>query len=174
MAVPESASSTSPPPDPSPSSKKCSSNPQTPAPIQAKPLLPYIHQVILDPAQKFLLAPDLSADLIHVFTSPPTTHSRNYQLRPTSAFPKVGPRHGVFYQPTDGSNNTYLYIVMETANMVHGYSVTYNPDNTLDFTMIQMLQLPVPRNPSAAEIKLTVGTHHPSLPPSQLIFKLRC
>jgi len=40
--------------------------------------------------------------------------------------------------------------------MVHGYEVTYNSDTTLNFTMIQDFQLPVPQNATAAEIKLTV------------------
>jgi hypothetical protein len=46
---------------------------------------------------------------------------------------------------------------METANMVHGYQVKYNADKTLNFTMIQDLQLPVPTSAAAAEIRLTVS-----------------
>jgi len=41
--------------------------------------------------------------------------------------------------------------------MVHGYQVKYNADKTLNFTMIQDLQLPVPANAAAAEIRLTVS-----------------
>jgi 6-phosphogluconolactonase (cycloisomerase 2 family) len=127
-----------------------------------KTLLPYIHQTIIDPTQTFLLAPDLSADLIHVFSIDSTYILQRMSSQTDISVPKRhGPRHGVFYQPGNGSNATYLYMVMETANIVHGYSVTYNNDKTLNFTIIQYLQLPVPTIAAAAEIKLTV---RPPLP----------
>jgi 6-phosphogluconolactonase (cycloisomerase 2 family) len=126
-------------------------------------VVPYIHQTIIDPTQTFLLAPDLSADLIHIFSLSSSSTLERLSKQSDISVPKGhGPRHGVFYQPGNGSNATYLYVVMETANMVHGYQVNYNADKTLNFTMIQDLQLPVPASAAAAEIRLTVSPFFPN------------
>jgi len=128
-----------------------------PYPNATNPLQPYIHQTLLDPTQEFLFAADLTADIIHVFSITSSNVLQKPSTQPDIIVPTGhGPRHGVFYQPGNGSNATYVYFVMETANMVHGYEVTYNSDTTLNFTMIQDFQLPVPQNATAAEIKLTV------------------
>jgi 6-phosphogluconolactonase (cycloisomerase 2 family) len=125
------------------------------------PTPPYFHQTLLDPTQSFLLAPDLPADIIHVFSITDSYTLQKLSGQADITVPKGhGPRHGVFYQPGGGNNTMYLYVVMETAYMVHGYSVTYNSDGTLSFTMIQDFQLPVPLNSTGAEIKLTVS--HPT------------
>jgi 6-phosphogluconolactonase (cycloisomerase 2 family) len=130
---------------------------------------PYIHQTIIDPTKTFLLTPDLSADLIHVFSiSPSYTIQRLSMQVDLSVKRGHGPRHGIFYQPGHGSNKTYLYVVMETANMVHVYEVFYNANKTLSFNELQDLQLPVPSTAAAAEIRLTVSLlSFPHLPTIQ-------
>jgi 6-phosphogluconolactonase (cycloisomerase 2 family) len=126
-------------------------------------VVPYIHQTIIDPTQAFLLAPDLSGDIIHVFSLSSSYTLDRLPAQTDISVPKGhGPRHGVFYQPGNGGNATYLYVVMETANMVHGYQVSYNADKTLNFTMIQYVQLPVPASAAAAEIRLTVSPFSPN------------
>jgi 6-phosphogluconolactonase (cycloisomerase 2 family) len=115
--------------------------------------------VILDPTKNFLLAPDLSGDLIHVFAIGSEGMLERIPNQQDLSVPKGhGPRHGLFWKPSTNSSTTYLYMAFETANMVHGYSVTYNTDQTLNFTLLQDFPLPVPKGATAAEIKLTVST----------------
>ena len=130
---------------------------------------PYIHQTVIDPTKTFLLAPDLSADLIHVFSISPSYILQRLSTQVDLSVKRGhGPRHGVFYQPGHGSNTTYLYVVMETANMVHGYEIFYNANKTLSFNEIQDLQLRVPSTAAAAEIRLTVSLlSFPPLPTIQ-------
>lgn len=135
-----------------------------PGPNPAKPLLPYIHQTILDPTKKFLLAPDLSGDLIHVFAiGSEGMLERIPTQQDLSVHKGHGPRHGFFWKPAANSSATYLFMVFETANMIHSYSVTYNPDQTLNFTIVQDLPLPIPKSATAAEIKLTVSINLSSI-----------
>jgi 6-phosphogluconolactonase (cycloisomerase 2 family) len=135
-----------------------------------KSLLPYIHQTIINPTQTFLLAPDLSADLIHVFSIDPSYTLQRLSSQIDISVPKrTWSSTWDILSIRNGSNAMYLYMVMETANTVHGYSVSYNNDNTMNFTIIQYLQLPVPTTAAAAEIRLTV---RPSFPKQMKVMTL--
>ncbi|KAL2074652.1 hypothetical protein VTL71DRAFT_8431 [Oculimacula yallundae] len=127
----------------------------------AKPAVPFIHQVVVDPTGKFLLAPDLSADLTHVFgfsledgllTDP-------IGQEPLRVHQGSGPRHLVFYQPDGKTGKTYLYIVLEKKNMLHGSEVVYTEKGTLEFKNVYMSSIfggeELPVGSAAAEIKLT-------------------
>ena len=78
-----------------------------------------------------------------------------------------GPRHLVFYQPDGKTGKTYVYVVMETMNMLHGYEVLYTAKGTLEFKNVYMSTIfggeDLPKGAAAAEIKLTVSI--PILPP---------
>ncbi len=136
------------------------SSPQTDG---AKPKIPLIHQVVLDPTQKFLLAPDLSADFVHVFGL-----DKDGMLvdpagqAPLPVHPNSGPRHLVFYKPSGQSQKTYMYLVLEKANLLHGYEVLYKESGTLDFRNIYMGTVlggdDLPAGAAAAEIRLTVNS----------------
>lgn len=64
---------------------------------------PRPHHAIMDPSGKFLLVPDLGADLVRIYLV-----SDNGRLRFTALIPLVapagsGPRHGAFLVTEDGS-----------------------------------------------------------------------
>jgi len=107
-----------------------------------------------------MLAPDLSGDLVQVLQmSQENTLSEIPGQEPLFVPVGTGPRHGVFYQPGGASNKTYLYLILETANMIHGYNVTYNNNGTLSFDWFYMeYTFPgAPTGSSGAEIQLTVS-----------------
>lgn len=70
---------------------------------------PHPHQVLYDPSGKWVIVPDLGADLIRVFTS--TGEVDQLKMEPGS-----GPRHGVFH---DG----YYYLVSELVSTVTVFKV---------------------------------------------------
>lgn len=137
------------------------------------------HQAIVDPTGRYILVPDLGADLIRVFQTDAATNvilERN-PLRVKSG---SGPRHAVFWSPTgDGtfdrthpqkpilgvSRHVYLYVVTELANSVMGYSVTYLSSGGLHFTEVFADTTyggpSAPIGAAAAEIAITVSLSKP-------------
>jgi 6-phosphogluconolactonase (cycloisomerase 2 family) len=77
------------------------------------------HEVIVDPTGNFVLAPDLGADLIRLYSidnsTGKLTNCGNYVETGGT-----GPRHGAFW----GADT--LYIANELANSVHRFSVAYS------------------------------------------------
>jgi 6-phosphogluconolactonase (cycloisomerase 2 family) len=125
-----------------------------PGPAGDRQSAPHPHQVILDPTGKFILSPDLGADLVRVFS----VDSSTGQLTPCSnltAAPGSGPRHVGFYVPSgDASQGTYMYLASEIANTVTAYKVTYPGskkrdgagEGGLSFTKIQGPDYAYPNN----------------------------
>ncbi|KAK4236202.1 Lactonase, 7-bladed beta-propeller-domain-containing protein [Achaetomium macrosporum] len=118
---------------------------------QARP-----HEAVLDPTGNFLVFPDLGADLLRTFRADKKTlaltESKVYEFSRGT-----GPRHAAFLK---SGSKTFLYVVCELANLLQGFSVTYNADNTLSFTQIYNATThgdsnPVPAGTSAAEITLS-------------------
>ncbi|CZT08726.1 uncharacterized protein RAG0_13734 [Rhynchosporium agropyri] len=134
---------------------------QAPAgPDAAKPAVPFIHQVVIDPTGRFLLAPDLSADQTHIFGFTEDGMLTNpVGQKPLWVVEGSGPRHLVFYQPDGKNGKTYLYLVMEKKNMLHGYEVMYTATGTMEFKNVYMDTIfggaELPAGSAAAEIKLT-------------------
>ncbi|KAK3936649.1 Lactonase, 7-bladed beta-propeller-domain-containing protein [Diplogelasinospora grovesii] len=86
---------------------------------------PHPHSVLPDPTGKFLLSPDLGADLIRIF-SIDATSGKLTACTAAQAGPGDGPRHGAFWQPKPGSTDgTMLYVVNELGNSVTVWKVTY-------------------------------------------------
>ncbi|KAH8886071.1 putative isomerase YbhE [Thozetella sp. PMI_491] len=81
---------------------------------------PHVHDAVLDPTKKFLVAPDLGADLVHVYS---VGGSKSFTpLTPIKAVTGSGPRHAAFAVCGD---KTFLYTVNELSNSITGYSVVY-------------------------------------------------
>ncbi|KAK0124671.1 hypothetical protein ONS95_009616 [Cadophora gregata] len=128
-------------------------------PDPAKPIVPFIHQVVVDPTGAFLLAPDLSGDEVHIFglhddgqlTDPP---GQAKLLFPAGS----GPRHLAFYQPDGKKGKTYVYVVMEKTNMLYGFEVTY-ASGAMQFKNVYTKTIfdgeELPTGSAAAEITVT-------------------
>ncbi|KAL8749532.1 MAG: hypothetical protein Q9199_007630 [Rusavskia elegans] len=100
---------------------------------------PHPHQVVLDPSNKYLVIPDLGADLIRIYYIDPIT--LKLSERPSIDIPKgSGPRHGVFYQPPRAlqqPSETHFYLLTEISAQILPFNITYLPNNGgLTFTPI--------------------------------------
>lgn len=112
------------------------------------------HQAIFDPTGKFVVVPDLGADLLRIFEVGREDKPSNLIDIPVK--PGTGPRHGVFY-PATGKAKLF-YVVGELSNSVTAFSVEYTNDN-LKFTEVQALstlpdKYPDPKTPAAGELIL--------------------
>jgi len=99
------------------------------------------HEVIVDPTGKFLLSPDLGADLIRIYS----IDASSGKLTSCGNYVEVGgtgPRHGTFY------GNNILYIGNELANTVHKFTVAYPASGCLSLTRVQTLTT-LPNNRTA-------------------------
>jgi 6-phosphogluconolactonase (cycloisomerase 2 family) len=91
---------------------------------------PHPHQALLDPTGRFLLVPDLGADVIHIFAINATSGHLNACPDAQTA-PGDGPRHGEWWSPkgnTTSSDGLKLYTVNELGNSVSSWSVTYGTE----------------------------------------------
>lgn len=129
-----------------------------PDPLQRQ-LTPHPHEALLDPTEKYIIVPDLGADLVRVFSIDPATALLTEQT-PYTAPPASGPRHGAFHV-TDGGD-TYFYLVSELANTVSSFKVTYGEGSEgMTFTNIDTHGIygdeKIPEGAAAAECLLTVS-----------------
>lgn len=88
---------------------------------------PHPHQTLLDPTGKYLLVPDLGADVIHIFVINAASGHLNACPDAQTA-PGDGPRHGAWWSPhgnTTSADGLKLYTVNELGNSVSGWDVTY-------------------------------------------------
>ncbi|CAG8954631.1 hypothetical protein HYFRA_00004551 [Hymenoscyphus fraxineus] len=106
-----------------------------PGPVAARQEKPHPHEVILDPNDKFIVAPDLGSDLLRIFSIDAKT-SKLTEQEPFPVKPGSGPRHGAFYAgPGCKKGSTYFFLVNELTNTVESYNVTYG--KSLDFKLIE-------------------------------------
>ncbi|KAK5164341.1 uncharacterized protein LTR77_010037 [Saxophila tyrrhenica] len=101
-----------------------------PGPDPVRQDAPHEHEAIVDPTGRYILVPDLAADLVRVFCWDQETLKLE-ALDPLEVAPGSGPRHAAFWNPysvaCEGCT-TYLYVVAELASTVMGYAVTYKPN----------------------------------------------
>ncbi|KAF2007003.1 3-carboxy-cis,cis-mucoante lactonizing enzyme [Amniculicola lignicola CBS 123094] len=102
-----------------------------PGPNAARQGAPHPHQVLVDPTGGFLLAPDLGADLIRIFSIEKKS-GKLTECPSAVAAPGSGPRHGVFWSPPADHSRirrhdpaTFLYIADELGGSVSAWTVTY-------------------------------------------------
>ncbi|KAH6614042.1 Lactonase, 7-bladed beta-propeller-domain-containing protein [Boeremia exigua] len=96
-------------------------------PIPSRQSGSYSHHVILDPTQKYILIPDLGADLIRVFTYDPETVAPLTELAPLKTDPGAGPRHGAFWKAPGRGKDKAVYLLFngELSQKVYSYRITY-------------------------------------------------
>ncbi|KAI1299471.1 Lactonase, 7-bladed beta-propeller-domain-containing protein [Xylaria venustula] len=86
---------------------------------------PHPHAALVDPTGKFLLVPDLGADLIRIF-SIDATSGKLTACAPGETAPGDGPRHGAFWGPNSNSTDgLMLYTVNELGNSVTSWTTSY-------------------------------------------------
>ncbi|OJJ00741.1 hypothetical protein ASPVEDRAFT_61359 [Aspergillus versicolor CBS 583.65] len=133
-----------------------------PGPVSDRQDVPHIHEVLVDPTGRFLLAPDLGSDLVRIFHINPTT-GRLMEQQPLVTSPGSGPRHGAFWFPqmagTNISENSRFYLVSELDNYLRGYDVTYSPNGTMLFSQFYECNtyggVTPPAGSTAAEIAIS-------------------
>lgn len=86
---------------------------------------PHPHSVITDPTGKYLLAPDLGADLIRIY-SIDASSGKLTQCPSGQAGAGDGPRHGAFWSKPGATEATTLYTVNELGNSVTAWKVSYS------------------------------------------------
>lgn len=98
-----------------------------PGPNPERQDAPHPHQAILDPTGRFILLPDLGADLIRIYATSSAEGGLALDERePLAVAPGSGPRHVAFAVK---GGRTFMYLVTELANTIVGYSVTYDDEN---------------------------------------------
>lgn len=83
----------------------------------------YLHHVILDPTQEFLLMPDLGQDRIRVYKYNKQNIAPLEELAPLLTPPGTGPRHAVFWRSPTGQ--LYLFFNGELDQRIYSYRVQY-------------------------------------------------
>ncbi|GAW18608.1 hypothetical protein ANO14919_080860 [Xylariales sp. No.14919] len=122
---------------------------EQPGPNPERQDVPHPHQAILDPTARFILVPDLGADLVRVYQA----DAGNLKLTPVAPLevtPGAGPRHGAF---KTAYNRTYFYVATELANTIIGYEVLYNSNQTLSFNEL----FTIPTHGEARELAEATG-----------------
>jgi len=136
-----------------------------PGPNPGRQDRPHPHQVLLDPSGGYIVAPDLGADLLRVYS----VNTRTLQLKEEPAVavtPGSGPRHGAFLKTSRGI--TYYFLVTELFNEVIVYRLSYGSGYTKYLSFQEVFRAghfgpnPVPTGSSAAEVLVSVS--YTSLP----------
>lgn len=155
-----------------------------PGPDASRQDAPHEHEALLDPLGKFILVPDLGADLVRVFAINASTDKLEPQT-PLKVTPGSGPRHGAFWRPRawdayrggfNATNSTttkgplFFYLVTELGNTVTGYSVSYPKTGGMAFEQVYESSvygnLTLPVGNAAAEIAVSVSPPLPFSCPS--------
>ena len=139
----------------------------TPGPNPIRQEMCHPHQVVLDPTGKFIICPDLGADMIRTFR----IDQINGMLEECPAFavaPGAGPRHAIFVGSPGAqaasviARSVVMYVVFELTNTVTSYEAAYPPDG--GYPRFQAIETsstfgnnPVPAGAAAAEISLVVS-----------------
>jgi hypothetical protein len=138
-----------------------------PGPNPDRQEVPHLHHTIVDPTGKYILAPDLGADLIRIFEVKDGGIAWE-QIAPGVATAGSGPRHGAWVEQA-GQN--YFYSLNELTNTITGYRASY----TNGLTLTKLFDIPshgpggsVPAGTSAAELVASVS-RSPSFKVASLI-----
>ncbi|KAK6529447.1 hypothetical protein TWF281_008620 [Arthrobotrys megalospora] len=124
------------------------------------------HQVIVDPTGHYVVAPDLGADLLRLYTIN-GSHLSEFQSIPVT--PGSGPRHAAFLvidKPDEifERNRTIIYVVNELQNTLTVYKTRQYDNGTFVFHQVQNLdtlpptstrQLVSVPSPTAGEIVIS-------------------
>ncbi len=97
------------------------------------------HSSFPDPTGRFLLVPDLGADLVRIFSVDAASGDLQ-DCGAGQASPGDGPRHGAFWaRAPDSTDGLTLYTVNELSNSVSAWAVTY-PDSEAGCLTLSLTQ----------------------------------
>jgi 6-phosphogluconolactonase (cycloisomerase 2 family) len=120
---------------------------------------PHPHQVLVDPTGRILTVPDLGSDVVRIYDIQSSGDVQ--ELPPITVTAAYGPRHGMFWPNTPGTQAKNYYLINELSNKVIAYKVNYN-NNIPTFTATQTLDTLATKTapvkypaPTAAEIAIT-------------------
>ncbi|KAI1805064.1 3-carboxy-cis,cis-mucoante lactonizing enzyme [Daldinia bambusicola] len=121
---------------------------------------PHPHATQLDPTGKYIIVPDLGADLIRIFSIDAQTGALT-ACEPGVAGAGDGPRHGAWWAPSPGSTDGQrLYTVNELGNSVSAWTVAYPEGGCLSLKKTQTLSTyaegsAAPNGSKAAEVRVS-------------------
>ncbi|KAF2115947.1 Lactonase, 7-bladed beta-propeller-domain-containing protein [Lophiotrema nucula] len=105
--------------------------------------VPHPHEVLLDPTGKFILVPDLGADIVRVF-SIDASSGKLTSCGQGKTDPGDGPRHGKFFWTKPGTPEPQvMYTVNELGNSVSAWSLSYT-SGCISLTKTQTLSTYAP------------------------------
>jgi 6-phosphogluconolactonase (cycloisomerase 2 family) len=107
----------------------------TPGPDPGRQALPHPHQAILDPTTRFIVIPDLGADVVRFFSFENGVDSLT-EHEPLVVAPGSGPRHVAFWSPDGEESTVFMYVLAELASEVTAYRVDYLEDGGLGFEQV--------------------------------------
>lgn len=130
----------------------------TTGPVTARQDRSYLHHVILDPKNKFLVIPDLGGDRCRVFIYDKHTIAPIAEVDGLTTNPGTGPRHGFFRIMASGE--TFFFFNGELSQKVYSYRVKYKKTG-LAFTKVFEIpaidgDLPATKAPTS-EIAMSVS-----------------
>jgi len=146
-----------------------------PGPNKGRQDAPHPHQTVLDPTGKFILVPDLGADLVRVFAISDEDGLTVTAGEPLVAAAGSGPRHISFAEKKDGS--FVMYLISELSNTITAYNVVYGEEEGEEgISFEEAFVIPthgegeeVPKTAGAAEILVSVSLE-PSIPVLEFYF----
>jgi 6-phosphogluconolactonase (cycloisomerase 2 family) len=99
----------------------------------------HAHQIVWDPTGKFLLIPDLGADLIRIYRMDDS--SKFHEMTSLTVVPGTGPRHVAWWSldSKNASNGSPLFLLVngELSGIVSVYRATYLEEKSgLTFTLV--------------------------------------
>lgn len=139
-----------------------------PGPVKDRQEKPHPHQAVVDPSGRFLVVPDLGADLVRYYSFEHGVDKLT-EHAPLGVQAGSGPRHLVFWSADGQCNNStvFMYVLSEFTNAVTGYRVGYPSNSSMVFRKVSLassLLGGTPKAPSfAAEIVLSVRSPPPTV-----------
>lgn len=106
-----------------------------PGPNPVRQALPHPHQAILDPTARFIVTPDLGADVVRFFSFENGVDSLT-EHEPLVVAPGSGPRHVAFWSPDGEESTVFMYVLAELVSEVTAYRVEYLEDGEIRFEQV--------------------------------------
>ncbi|GKT46761.1 putative 6-phosphogluconolactonase [Colletotrichum spaethianum] len=106
---------------------------EAPGPVASRQDTSYLHHVIIDPKNQYVLLADLGGDRVRVYTKDPTSIAPIEEVDGLVTGPGVGPRHGVFKTAANG--DIFFFFNGELDQNIYSYKVEYK-ETGLAFTKV--------------------------------------
>ncbi|WYZ40012.1 hypothetical protein EsH8_IV_000353 [Colletotrichum jinshuiense] len=106
---------------------------EQPGPVASRQDTSYLHHVIIDPKNQYVLIADLGGDRVRVYSKDPTSIAPIKEVDGLVTGPGVGPRHGVFRTMANG--DIFFFFNGELDQNIYSYRVEYK-ETGLAFTKV--------------------------------------